>query len=274
MRIGTIRDRLYGDFLMPSRLDRYAALLERALGLGYSIVSVRRYWQLFTDGGVDPGRRLLVLRHDVDTDPRTAAVMWRLEQDLGVHGSYFYRLSTLDIGSMQAIEASGGEASYHYEELATIAKARRPRTQAAAEALVPEALDLFERNLEHLRSITSLPMQVVASHGDFLNRRLEVSNAAILADPLVRSGLGIMLETYDEAFLATVSSYHRDLIYPGTWMHGDPFAAVDRGEPVIYVLVHPRPWQVDRLGNLRDDVERLHEGLAYRLPARSAGRST
>ena len=270
MKFGTIRDRIYGDFLMPSRLPVYEALLTQALDADYTILPVERYWGLATTGGLLPDQRYLVLRHDVDTDPATAGVMWRLERDLGVSSSYYFRQSTLDIGLMQAMGAAGTEASYHYEELATVARARRPRSTEAAEALIPEARDLFARNLTHLRAVTGLGMRVVASHGDFLNRRLDLKNAVILEDPVVRRDLGIDLETYDDAFLDTITSYHRDLIYPGTWMHGDPFEAIARREPIMYMLIHPRPWRVDRVGNLRDDIERLREELAYRLPARSA----
>jgi hypothetical protein len=274
MRLATIRDRVYGDFLMPSRLDIYLALVERALTAGYEIVSIESYWALTLDGGIDPTRRYLLLRHDVDTDPATVGLMWQSERRIGAQGSFFFRLSTLDIGLMQAIAADGGDASYHYEELATVARARRPRTAEAALALIPEAQDLFAQNLDRLRSITGLPMRVVASHGDFLNRRMGIKNATILDDPDVRAANGIVLETYDPAFLDSVSSYHRDLIYPGSWMHGDPYAAIDRGEPIIYMLIHPRPWRVDRAGNLRDDIGRLREDVAYRLPARSGrGRS-
>jgi hypothetical protein len=269
MDLKTVRDRVIADFLMPSRLDAYEALLRHALDHGYAIVPIERYWDAIDRGAADPGQRYLLLRHDIDTDPGTAGIMWQIEHDLGVRGSFFFRLSTLDVGLMQAIAARGGEASYHYEELATVAKARHPRTAEAAEALLPEARDLFAANLARLRAVTGLSMSVVASHGDFLNRRLGVKNTTILADPTFRDEVGITLETYDEAFLDTVTSYHRDLLYPDQWMHGDPYAAIDRGERVVYLLIHPRSWRVDRMGNLRDDVARVREDLAYRIPRRA-----
>src|SRR2546422_7720159 len=89
-------DRCYGDFLMPSRLPAYRALLETALGAGYAIVSVDRLWALLGGAGLDPAGRYLVLRHDIDTGPATAAAMWRIERDLGVAGSYYFPLSTPD----------------------------------------------------------------------------------------------------------------------------------------------------------------------------------
>ena len=109
-------------------------------------------------------------------------------------------------------------------------------------------------------------MTIVASHGDFLNRRLELNNWAILRDPVFRAEMGIQLEPYDPDFLATITSYHRDAPPPTVWYHGDPVAAIDRGEPVMYTLVHPRPWRVNRRANLSDDLIRLRDELAFRLP--------
>jgi len=62
--------------------------------------------------------------------------------------------------------------------------------------------------------------------------------------------------------------------YPHFWMEGDPREAITRGEPIIYILVHPKPWRVHRRANARDDLTRLLEGLAYRLPVRLDRRST
>jgi hypothetical protein len=268
----TVRDRIYADFLMPSRLGAYRHLLETALEAGYSILSIERYWRIVTDAALDPAGRYLILRHDIDTDPQTAAIMWRIEHSLAVESSHFFRLSTLDIELMRAIEAAGGRASYHYEELATVARQRRPRTHDQAVRLIPEAQELFAANLARLRKLTGIGMEVVASHGDFLNRKLGIKNTTILADERFRREMGITVEPYDEKFLATVSSYHRDALPPAPWMHGDPFAAIDRREPVMYALIHPRPWRVNRRVNALDDLRRLRDGLVYSLPARPGPR--
>jgi hypothetical protein len=259
---------------MPSRLEAYRDLLEAAIAAGYRIISIERYWQLVKDGTLDRAERFLILRHDIDTDPKTAALMWQIECDLGVHGSYYFRLGTLDLSLMGRIAESGSSVSYHYEELATIAKRSRPRNVDEAVRLIPEARALFRQNLARLRSLTGLPMTVVASHGDFVNRRLGVRNTAILADETFRREVGIGLETYDQDFLDSVTSYHRDTPFPGFWMHGHPRDAVARSEPIIYMLVHPKPWQVNRVVNARDDVIRIREGLSYTLLSMFRGRST
>jgi hypothetical protein len=268
----TVGDRIYSDFLMPSRLGAYRGLLESALAAGYTFISIEAYWELLQAGTVDPDRRYLILRHDIDTDTDTAGVMWRIERSLRISSSYYFRLSTVDLQLMAAIEEGGARVSYHFEELATVAKRRRPADAAAAMTLIPEAQDLFRRNITTLRERTGLRMEVVTSHGDFVNRALDLGNYEILHDPGIREELGISLETQDRPFLTSVTAHQSDAPYPTFWIRGDPHAAIADREPIIYLLVHPRHWRVNRLVNLRDNIGRLQEGLAYRLPVRPGHR--
>lgn len=267
----SLRDRVYSDFLMGSRLEAYEQFLEVALGAGYRISSVGGLWRRIQGDGLDPEHRYFALRHDVDTDPRTAAAMWGVDRRLGVQSSYFFRLSTLDPALMADIAQEGGEVSYHYEELSSVAKRRRLRSRSDALAHVPEAQDLFAQNLGRLRAMTGLPMRVVASHGDFAGRRLGFTNWVILDDPDFRREVGIDLETYDKAFLGCLPRRYIDAPSPRYWEPADPTAAIKAGEPVISVLVHPRQWRADPMVNGRDDILRVIEGLRFKLPARPGG---
>jgi hypothetical protein len=89
--------RVYGDFLMPSRLGLYRALLELALQAGYEVISVERLWALIGTNSLDPARRYLVLRNDIDTGPNTAREMGQIKRALGIVGSYFFRLWSLAV---------------------------------------------------------------------------------------------------------------------------------------------------------------------------------
>ncbi len=173
--------RIRADFLMPSRLGAFRRTLEVARHLGYETLGIGPFSER-RDEPADGSQRLLVLRHDVDTDPRTASAMWRIESDLGMTGSWFFRLATRDLPLMRAIAGFGGEVGYHYEEVATIAKERNLRTREEALRALPAARDRFRTNLTGLRAATGLPMRVAASHGDFVNRRLGVANSMLLAD--------------------------------------------------------------------------------------------
>ena len=271
---GKISERVYGDFLMSSRLAVYRALLETALEAGYKVVSIEGFWALIRGGIVDPASRYMVLRNDIDTGPKTARAMWRIERSLGIVSSYFFRLSSLDLALMADIGSAGGEASYHYEELATVAKRRHLRTPAEALRYLPEAQDLFRLNLDRLRVSSGQPIRIVASHGDFVNRKLGLTNWLILVDQPFRAEVGIELETYDAAFMDHVTSRHADLTNPPYWTPADPLLAIERGEPVIYVLVHPRGWQVERGLNARDDLVRGWQSLWYALPGRRRRRGS
>jgi len=262
-----VRNRVYSDFAMQSRLVEYRQLLERALEAGYRICSVGGIWRQVVAGGLAPSQRYLVLRHDIDTDPGTAAAMWDIDRGLAIESSYFFRLSTLAPALMVDISAGGGEASYHYEELAFVAKRRRLRNRSDALRALPEARELFAENLQKLRVATGLPMRVVASHGDFVNRHLGVPNWVILADPEFRRRVDVELETYDEALLRHLPSRHIDAPHPRFWEPTDPSAMIRAGEPVVSLLVHPRQWRANRLANARDDLRRVAEGVRYSLPA-------
>lgn len=266
IRASTVWHRIYADFLMPARLDEYRRMLESFVRAGYAVISVETFWDLITTGRLNDMRRFVVLRHDIDTDPGTGRRMWEIERDLGVEGSYFFRLSTVDVPLMQEIAAAGSSASYHYEDLATIAKHRRLRTRSEVDAHIAEAQESFRRNLDSLRAITGSPMRVVAAHGDFVNRRLGIPNWVILTDENFRRETGVDLETYDESVMTHVSSRHADSPYPRYWSPENPLAAVARHEPVVYLLVHPRHWRVARAVNARDDFIRLGEGVRYALP--------
>ena len=263
-RAGIALHRMYADFLMPSRLPTYRRLLESMQARGYAVVSIETYWKRLGSALPDGGARQVILRHDIDTDPKTGRRMWDIQRSLGIGGSFFFRLSTVDVPLMREIAESGGHASYHYEELATVAKRRHLGSRAEVDAHRNEIRDEFRRNLESLRRQTGLPLDIVASHGDFANRRLGMANWLILTDPDVRRETGIELEAYDEALMGTVTSRHTDTLYPRYWVTESPLAAVERGDPVVHVLVHPRHWRTAPLTNALDDLGRFRESLAYR----------
>jgi hypothetical protein len=102
-------NRLYSDYLMPSRLAEYEALLARAAQCGYRQLSVRDFHRAVRRQGTAMGK-VLVHRHDIDGDVRTARKMFALETKHGAKAGYYFRLSTLDYGSMRDIEAGGSLA--------------------------------------------------------------------------------------------------------------------------------------------------------------------
>ena len=180
---------------------------------------------------------------------------------------------------MTDIASGGGEASYHYEEIATIAKRRGLPARSDVEAHIPEAQAEFARNLEHLRSLTGLPMPVVSAR----RRRLRQPAARdarleYLADAGFRRQVGVEAEAYDGDLDRQFTSKHSDVPYPQYWFPADPMAAIQRGDaPSSSSWSTRRHWHVDRFGNLRETPAggrgRSHE-LATRTTASRMTRSS
>lgn len=254
--------RFYSDFLLPSRVDELRSLLEQALSQGYQVHSIASIWGKIKAGQLQDGP-YLVLRLDIDTDLRSTRALWQVIREMGVRGSFYFRLSTLDVNLMREIHASGSEASYHYEEIATYAKRYRLKNRAEVEACMPAIRALFAENYRRIKALTGLPLHTVASHGDWLNRRLGVINHELLQDRGLREELGIELEAYDLALHQHYTQRYSDGAYPNLWLDGNPHEAIQKGLPFIEVLLHPRHWGANIPVNLQDNLRRLGEELAY-----------
>ena len=68
----------------------------------------------------------------------------------------------------------------------------------------------------------------MASHGDFVNRRLNIINHELLNDPAMRARCGIVCEAYDPELLAHFDAYLSDRPYPQFYHPMSPFAALAR----------------------------------------------
>ncbi|MGZ4268307.1 MAG: hypothetical protein ACXVFN_04745 [Solirubrobacteraceae bacterium] len=262
-RAATIAGRLHGDYLQRERLDDFQALLRTALEHGYRTMPLSVFADLTAAGPLRAGDRILLLRHDVDTDVRRARRMWEMERQLGVVGSYFFRRSTWDIAFMRDLARAGCDVGYHYEELATVVKERGAASAAEARALLGAARDRLRMTVPELRARTGLALDVFAAHGDFANRAVGVSNVELLSDPALREELGVRLEAYDVE--SDVSARSSDGVPPRGWQPENPMRAILRGETVVAVLLHPRSWGGAPTVNARADLVRLREGCVYRL---------
>lgn len=257
----TLLNRIYSDYLMPSRLREYEALLVKANEAGYQQLPVRAFFRNAQETDGDTGK-VLVHRHDIDSDLRTARKMFALELKHGVRATYYFRLSTLDFGFMRDIEAAGGEASYHYEEVASFAKRHHLRSAELVRQHFPEIREQFVRNFMHISEGMALPMSTVASHGDFANRRLKLINHELLRDQALRRRCGIECESYDNELLRHFDLYISDRPYPVYYHPLSPFEALGRHERICF-LTHPVQWETNWLESTRCNMVRLAEEVAW-----------
>jgi hypothetical protein len=257
---------LLSSYLHPDRTVAYAALVREFADRGYTTISIHRFAQRLANGEAIV-RKTLVLRHDIDTDPTYAKIWHVIEKSVGFEASYYFRLRTANVGIMRRLAAEGAEVGYHYEEIATYAKAYLLRSLADIEAHMPQIRDRFLSNLEMLRKKTGLPIVTAASHGDFMNRRLLVTNEVLLADADLRRRAGIYSEAYDRSYLDHIASRVSDAPYPKHWQlrTGKTLKEMmDTGDGPIEILTHPRWWRTSVYSNFREDSLRLISGMTYR----------
>ena len=67
---------------------------------------------------------LVILRHDVDRLPENSLRTARIEQEMGIRGSYYFRIvpESWDEKIIKEIAALGHEIGYHYEDVDLAAK--------------------------------------------------------------------------------------------------------------------------------------------------------
>ena len=253
--------RLYCDYLMPSQLAAYENLVLAGHKAGYVQTSVRLYHDMLRAGDPLPDK-VIVHRHDIDTDLRTTRKLFEIEKRQGIKSSFYFRLCTLDIGLMREIEAYGSEASYHYEELATYAKKNKIKDAAALRDRLPVIRTNFVANFSRIEQHIGRKLRTVASHGDFANRRLKVNNSEILADQELRQRCGIEVETYDRTLMENIDIYISDRPAPQYYHPCAPLAALGRYRR-IYLLTHPRQVETNWKANTKENLYRMYETLTW-----------
>ena len=261
MKLALLKYRVYSDYLLPSRLEEYRSLLQFALASNYKIVSVVDYYDLKRKNQLPIDKKIIICRHDIDTDPNTAKDFLKIEKQLGVRASYYFRLSTLNPKIMNEIEEYGSEASYHYEEIATYCKMYRIKDPKSVYREIEEIQSHFIENYCSIKSKFSLKMRTVCSHGDFVNRYLKIANTELLTTA-IREKCGIECEAYDPIIKENTLSLS-DSCAPRFWQDESMLAAINRGENTINFLTHPRHWRVAHWENTKDNFHRIVEGMVY-----------
>jgi len=125
----------------------YRLLLDAFLQSGYCFQTFEEFMERSAES------KVVIMRHDVDEKPYNALKMARLERELGVRATYFFRIvKQSNVPEViRNIAALGHEIGYHYEDLAT------------ADGDMDKALKSFEKNLAYFREY--YPVRSVCMHG-------------------------------------------------------------------------------------------------------------
>ncbi len=157
---------------MDFTLNTFNRLLLTLIAQGFT-------FQSFTDYMRTAANQVIILRHDVDRVPGNALKIARLEHDLGIPASYYFRAVTesWDPAVIQKIAGLGHEIGYHYENL------------SVCNGDLDRAWADFQANLVKLRELT--PVTTICMHGSPLSRmnnldlwkKYDYSELGIIGEP-------------------------------------------------------------------------------------------
>lgn len=257
-----IKRRLYEDFFRPSKEGDYEAILEKAKECGYEFHTVLSFEDVIKSG-IEPNKKYLILRRDIDTgDFCILRKMLNLEKKYGARATYYFRWNTINVELMRDIAEAGGEASYHYEEIATYCYKHRITTKEKMLEHLEEIRDLFIVQYPKFKEKTKQPCLTIASHGDYMNTRFQYQNYELVNDR-VRKACGFIREAYDSehmnALTYRVADQNELELFPQKAID-----AIERGEPVLELLTHPRQWNSPVWVNLKEEINRVCKQIYMR----------
>src|SRR4030042_3550985 len=117
---------------MDFRVQRYRLIINTFKKSGYSFLTFADFIK------TSPNGRFVILRHDIDCCPKSALAMARIDHELEVRSTFYFRAArtVLRPEIIKKIAELGHEIGYHYEDL------------ARAHGDYDRALDSFKRNLD------------------------------------------------------------------------------------------------------------------------------
>ncbi len=158
---------------MDFTLTIYQDLLSTLQDRGYTYQTLAQFM-------TNPLEKVVILRHDVDRLPGNALKMARLEQEMGIMATYFFRAVpvTWDEDIIREIARMGHEVGYHFENLSMF------------KGDMDKAFADFKTNLERLRKL--VPVSTVCMHGSPLSG---IDNLDLLRNKNYK-GLDLLAEPY------------------------------------------------------------------------------
>ena len=151
-------------------LHTYRLLLKALKDKNYRFLTFEEF--IKNSSLVTPHSSLCILRHDVDRKPLNALTTARLENELGIKGTYYFRIvdGSFDETIIMQIVEMGHEIGYHYEDVDLVQKefANSRINEFRIDSLVNPAWESFKKNLVKLRRI--VPVTTICMHGSPLSK--------------------------------------------------------------------------------------------------------
>ena len=210
-------------------------------------------------------KKLICLRHDVDQKSPGALKMAKIEKDLGIKSTFYFRISTAEEKTIDKIKLMGHEVSYHYETIAEYIKKKEIKSLKDLKKLdyLNECQNMLNENLYLFRKKYSVECKTLASHGAFENKILVISNNSLFQDiENLKEILNVKLECYDLNYLSNWNKYVSDcpVEYNNGFRYGiNPLESF--GEDRIIFLSHPNHWSFTFLKRIKRLIKVSIKGM-------------
>jgi hypothetical protein len=150
-------------------LKKYKSLCKFMLSTGKDIVRLKDY---LINKKTNANKKIILLRHDVDIFPRKALMMAKIEKDLRIKSTYYFRTRNYVYNEniIKQIKSLGHEIGYHYETLSD------------SKGDYKEAINLFGRHIDKFNSLTKI--NTASMHGSSMSRynNLDMWDHCLLSD--------------------------------------------------------------------------------------------
>lgn len=120
---------------------------------GFQIIPVQKYTE-----GLNPNKKYLILRHDVDRFPSQTLKMAKMEAEMGISATFYFRIvpSVYKPSLIKEVVSLGHEVGYHYEDLTLCSGDKKASIQH------------FDNYLRQLREF--YPIKTICMHGSPLSK--------------------------------------------------------------------------------------------------------
>lgn len=250
---------------MNNRTSELDSLLGSLIRHGYEFVTVEKFVEMVRAKKPLPNKTC-IMRIDVDSDPGYCVQIAEILKKNSCDATFYFRLNTMHRKIMRQLLKDGFEVGYHFEEIASLAKKDHLKSTDEVMARIDDCRALFRKNFAYFTSELGKAPTTVASHGDFANRKLRMTNS-IIVDHALRQELGIEAETYDADIVDAIDVNVIDDRTAADWWSPEPpeqlASKALEGPHCMRILVHPRNWRPHLYWNTRENVERVVQGLRY-----------
>ncbi len=248
-----MKNRIYNDYFMPERISEYEKLLQTFLDNGYKFLMIKDYKKC------NDKNKYIFIRHDIDSDIDIARKMFLVEKKLKIKTTFYFRLETFSKSLVEEILEYGSEVGYHYEELATFVKENKLTSIDDVQKNKPKIQELFLENIRKIEEKYHFKLASIASHGDFINRKLGITNK-IIYDEKLRKKLNL-IEAYDvDDYVDFRTS---DTMYP-KFFKEDPYLAISKKAKKVLLLIHTRYYGKNPKERFKLDVKRVIDSIKFR----------